>query len=390
MITTSNSRNNNKRSGQHKAVAIISLLACLSVVLYDAIWSFEDNDDINLYDSDYEHLRSTRRLANEEEPKFNALSSSSIVRKKCSDEWGKFSKGLLTQTRINSQPSLWDYETCYKKMYASGTLCHRDSWKEANSGLIIHPPSKFAFCQITKNGCSQWTTVLAKLFHDNSNIKHSHYGLSQESFKKYGIEGLNSIFSDPDATKVVMARDPLARFASAYLDKCFAMNCANPFCFPRTGSAGIQKGQPVTFRKAINWILTQNVSRIDTHWKLQSEHCNLRTHISDYNIVALMDKDHMSSDASCIMDIAGINDYNKQNSTSIEPFWKPFHKMTNYRQESELDILKKLFTPDIARLLVEKFRQDYDIFQLPEPNWIEDSTGEWLDSTDHHRCVTSK
>ena len=90
---------------------------------------------------------------------------------------------------------------------------------------------------------------------------------------------------------------------------------------------------------AIDWILEQNVARIDTHWKLQSEHCNLRTHISDYNIVALMDKDHMSSDASCIMDIAGINDYNKQNSTSIEPFWKP-HAMTKYQKES-------------ARLLVE-------------------------------------
>ena len=300
-------------------------------------------------------------------------------------------KGVtLTRTKINLQPSLWNYETCYfmSNMYASGTLCHRDSWTKHNSCLIIHPPSKFAFCEIAKNGCSQWTTVLAKLFYDNINIENSHFDLSLRSFEKYGIEGLNSIFSDPDATKVVMIRDPLARFASAYLDKCFAMNCANSFCFPRR-SAGIQKGQPVTFRMAIDWILEQNVARIDTHWKLQSEHCNLRTNINDYNIVALMDKDHMSSDASCIMDIAGINDYNKQNSTSIEPFWKPY-TMTKYRKESEPDVLKKLFTPGITRLLMEKFRQDYDIFQLPEPNWIEDSTGEWLDSTDHHRCVNNK
>ena len=119
---------------------------------------------------------------------------------RCSDEWGEFLKGLLTRTKINLQPSLWNYETCYfmSNTYASGTLCHRDSWTKHNSGgLIIHPPSKFAFCEIAKNGCSQWTTVLAKLFYDNINIKFSHFDLSLRSFEKYGIEGLNSIFSDP-------------------------------------------------------------------------------------------------------------------------------------------------------------------------------------------------
>ena len=109
-------------------------------------------------------------------------------------------KGLLTRTKINLQPSLWNYETCYfmSNTYASGTLCHRDSWTKHNSGgLIIHPPSKFAFCEIAKNGCSQWTTVLAKLFYDNINIENSHFDLSLRSFEKYGIEGVNSIFSDP-------------------------------------------------------------------------------------------------------------------------------------------------------------------------------------------------
>ena len=150
------------------------------------------------------------------------LLSSKIFKHTQMQRWmGGVLKGLLTRTKINLQPSLWNYETCYfmSNMYASGTLCHRDSWTKHNSCLIIHPPSKFAFCEIAKNGCSQWTTVLAKLFYDNINIKFSHFDLSLRSFEKYGIEGLNSIFSDPDATKVVMIRDPLARFASAYLDK---------------------------------------------------------------------------------------------------------------------------------------------------------------------------
>ena len=97
MNTTRNSRN--KRSGQHKTVAIISLLACLSVVLYDAIWSFEDNDDNNLYDSDYEHLRSTRRLATEEEPKFNLSNywQDNIL-------WHNFVSRSATATESEHQP----------------------------------------------------------------------------------------------------------------------------------------------------------------------------------------------------------------------------------------------------------------------------------------------
>ena len=39
----------------------------------------------------------------------------------------------------------------------------------------------------------------------------------------------------------------------------------------------------------------------------------------------------------------------------------------------------------MARALMDKMKQDYDILNLPEPSWIEDATGEWLDSTDHCR-----
>ena len=242
---------------------------------------------------------------------------------------------------------------------------------------------------IAKNGCSQWSTVIAKLFNNNTNINGPSYYISGTSIDQYGFKGIESIFSDPTATKVVMLRDPLARFASVYLNKCFANNCGNGFCFPRK-HAGKKNGEEVTFHEAIDWILDQNPADIDGHWKLQSEHCNLRTHINDYTIIGRMEKDTHSSDASCIMEKAGINRFNKQNSTSTEPFWKEHSKMTiagqHYRQESEVETLKKLYSPTIARALMDKMKQDYDILKLPEPSWIEDATGEWLDSTDHHSC----
>jgi len=46
-----------------------------------------------------------------------------------------------------------------------------------------------------------------------------------------------------------------------------------------------------------------------------------------------------------------------------------------------LDILQP------ARAPMNKFRQDYEIFQLPEPAWIQEAMAEWMDSLDHHARV---
>ena len=318
----------------------------------------------------------------------------------CSSSWKEFSDGrLLTETQINKQPSIWDQNFCQQRTLngtaVKGTRCHRDYWKDSGKGLFIHPPSKFAFCLIPKNGCSQWTKVFNKLHYNNTNKSKSAYSIHGDSVNKYGIESIERIFSDPDATKAVMVRDPLARFTSAYLNKCFADKCTSPLCYARK-HAGKKKGQNVTFREAINWILDQDVSIINTHWRLQSEHCNLRNHIKDYTIIGRMEKETLSSDASCLMDKAGISMFNKANDSSPEPFWRDKKDMVSkkhhstkqelVRVESEEDVLKKLFTPRMARILVEKMQQDFDTFNLPTPSWIKDATGEWLDSNEHHVC----
>jgi hypothetical protein len=227
------------------------------------------------------------------------------------------------------------------------------------------------------------------MFRNDNNIDSAQYGIEGRSRERYGIEGIRRVFSDPTATRVVMIRDPLARFASTYMDKCFHNNCSNGFCFPRN-NAGKQNGEVVTFQEALTWILGQDVDHIDNHWRLQSEQCNLRNHINEYTIIGRMEKETVSSDAACIMERAGIERFNQQNETSTEPFWKEHQEMkvgkVHYRSDNEVELLKKLFSPEMARNLIEKFRQDYVVFRLPEPEWIWNATGEWLDSTGHHAC----
>jgi hypothetical protein len=91
---------------------------------------------------------------------------------------------------------------------------------------------------------------------------------------------------------------------------------------------------------------------------------------------------------------AGIHRFNlpasPTNDTSVS-FWKGGGTPEiRYRQETEEEVLRKLFTPTTARLVMKKYQQDYDMLQLPEPEWISQATVEWFDSLDHHACRVEK
>ena len=194
-----------------------------------------------------------------------------------------------------------------------------------------------------------------------------------------------------------MVRDPLARFASVYLNKCFDLNCTSGFCLPRVHQK-LPKGQPISFRHALDWILHADVSAIDGHYKLQSVRCGIQNGGLEkyFTIVGRITKETLSTDADCLMEYANISQYNipsaksvrERNISSQATFWSKGAGAANikYRPEKEEDVLKKLFTKEAARKLMDKFRSDYNTFQLPEPEWIEDATGEWMDSLDHHSC----
>jgi len=71
-------------------------------------------------------------------------------------------------------------------------------------------------------------------------------------------------------------------------------------------------------------------------------------------------------------------------------FAKPYLQYRKPKSGAEKTVSREVvldsYSPTMARALMDKMKQDYDILKLPEPSWIEDATGEWLDSTDHHSC----
>lgn len=233
--------------------------------------------------------------------------------------------------------------------------------RSTDDGVFVHPSSKFAFCLIQKNGCSAWTKVFNMLVNGKDD---KNYGLAKKVFSK---RNQRKVFLDPSAVRAVMVRDPLARFASVFLNKCFGKNCKNRLCHAQK-----KKGTPISFKTATKWMLARNPWNAgnDKHWTLQAGHCDLKHQLGEYTIVGLMTKTSLHEDARCILELANISHANQDKEGN--PIFSPGRQSST----AEEDMLKRMFTRKAARALMAHLRVDYHHFHLPEPAWISKATGE--------------
>lgn len=233
-------------------------------------------------------------------------------------------------------------------------------------GLFVYPPRKFAICLIEKNACSTWNHLLHPVLHDeeggsNSSPAGSPYpdlSVSKKSQEKFGEHGIESVFQDPTATRAVFLREPLERFASAFMNKCI-----------KPEGQSICPIQTRVFRHAVEWALRTDMTDVDGHWLPQAFHCELDKRIHGYNVIGLMQAHTLSHDAERLLARVGLERFNifqqrTANSTSI----------------NSTIVLQKLFTPAAAQKLIAHLHYDYDLFGFPRvPAWVAGATGEWYD-----------
>jgi len=273
-------------------------------------------------------------------------------------------------------------------------------------GIFVDEDNKFAFCTIQKNGCSTWTAYLHRIMHDNYNNHAPQFGVPGQSIEalqaRHNVTdpkdqtAMDAFLLDPTTTVAVFVRDPLARLVSGYRNKCFDSNCSNGFCSSRAYH-GIPQGQQVTFRQHVDWFLSKDPRHTDGHWQLQSEHCGLDGNKTGnailtkyYNFVALMTAETLAQDAECLTEIAHVDRYNVHNDTDrSHPFWvhDPIPKdQYEHSNSEEEEYLKKYYTQDMVEHVMEHMRQDYQVFQIPRPSWVEQATGDWADATGVREC----
>jgi len=239
-------------------------------------------------------------------------------------------------------------------------------------GLYVNSKTNFAFCLIEKNACTLWSTIFNKLESGDLNAGPA-YGLAHSTFS---AAAAMKVFQDNSATRAVFVRDPLERFLSAFLDKC-RDSCSNPFCQMRTLE---QKGYAIPFSQAIEWLKTINTSSTEGHFRSQSRHCELNSRLHEYTILHVMEKQTLAINAACLLERAGLSYLDVESSAAINK-----HPMTSDPSETT-EYLKSFYTQESAETVYNAYNEDYALFKLPRPSWIEHAHGKFFSDAGSTKC----
>ena len=149
-----------------------------------------------------------------------------------------------------------------------------------------------------------------------------------------------------------------------------ALHCMNSLCPNRARG---------TFRQALNWVLSLPPGRmtdVDGRWRPQADHCDLRHRIGEYNTIVKYEKRTFGKDMSMLLGChhADFTGYNEGDTSD-----PAFVQYDEARSSAAKANLIRFYSPEVARRLLEWFREDYELFRLPTPAWIDAATGEFYD-----------
>ena len=175
------------------------------------------------------------------------------------------------QARLRWPPRATDSEKCCRHAQQnSGPYPNPKDPGGKPIGLdaIMISGQKFMFCAIQKVGCTQFKSFLGPVSDRLSPKSNSHY------------------LKDPDVTKYMFYREPLARFLSGFLDKCGRSTGATYYCSLLLGKE--QGPNPrLEFPRAVASLLTQDPYRFDGHFKPQIYNCGGRAAMDHFTKVQL-------------------------------------------------------------------------------------------------------
>lgn len=271
--------------------------------------------------------------------------------------WATFGQGIFDRTSVHEINERESRQISFQG-YADPT-----EWL----GMFIHPDYNFAFCPIQKNGCTAWTTTLNRMLTGNLSASYF-WRVASESQKIYGgVDGIEKIFRNPNSTRAVFVRDPLVRFASAYLNKCVQDERGR-----LQGLCPLEDGE-YRFSHVVEYFLERDMKIVNAHWALQASHCELYRRVKQFTVIGFMEKNRLASDATCLLQKAGLERFNAFNESEAGHQVNP-----SMGAASEIEVLKNLFTPESARAMINHLKLDYDTFGFDKnPAWIAEATGRW-------------
>jgi hypothetical protein len=293
----------------------------------------------------------------------------------CTGKWGIFPKDPLNRSLV--QPS-----SSHDTLQDFTDFTHFG--KKNFTGLFASPAHRFAFCSIAKVSSSAWANIFMKLHFNDPSAEY----VDGQPYFSTSHEDMAAVFSDPGATTAVAVREPLARFVSTFLNKCNVSDKSLHWRFAEV--CPLEKSSNVSMKNLVEWMLSQDPAHVEFHWLLQSEYCQLRDRIQSYDYVLHYGKETFGPDSACLMEKAGLVRFNTNGpKTNWSDFWTVGASScreeeeelgnepttTSCTEDAEVEMLKLLLPPEVAKLLMAHFRQDYVTFNIPEPDWLSQALG---------------
>lgn len=241
-------------------------------------------------------------------------------------------------------------------------LLPRNNYRSNEFAML--PDHKLLFCRIHKAGSSAISDLVTAIS-PPPNPEHPSWTYHQPSDHGYGIEAVEKILRDPTWIKVVIYRDPLERFLSAYRSKCEDFD-ADQVC------SNVFHGRNPSFAGAVRqFILKENFSP-DGHFYPQAEICTLRTTLPFFSERFILVRSTAHATISRILDEAHVERTEKVNAKLKKHFAPPGEEpnSTHITHSEQISTLLKYYNHDcLIRLIVFHYQVDYSVFHLPCPDW---------------------
>ncbi|CAB9509857.1 Sulfotransferase family [Seminavis robusta] len=255
----------------------------------------------------------------------------------------------------------WWFQTMLRDAVPRKSSGVKDSlFGEWHELYVMDPPLKL--CVMEKVGTKQWRKFQCK-FNAGRPIG--------------GVSGENAVYCQApvnvrkeDAPRSVFIRDPLERFLSAFLDKCWNSWLSDSYCKPREifGNNSLADKTILYDEKTFfeTYVDTMPL-KWDLHFFPQSFYCDgLYRHYKNYDFVGNMDigfYDHLETFGS------------KFNvSDAVEEVFQ----LAKHRNESSVNLgvetaaakrVHKFYNARTVRRVLQYVSMDYILFDLPIPKW---------------------
>ncbi|XP_040267609.1 carbohydrate sulfotransferase 9-like [Bufo bufo] len=225
--------------------------------------------------------------------------------------------------------------------------------------LYVEHSHKFIYCEVPKVGCSNWKRIILLL---NKSLDLSADEL--QHFQVHKSKQLIKLSSYPPSlqkqllanyTKVMFTRDPLERVVSAYRDKFlhyddvyYSTNISNLI----KNTLGIHSKASLTFDQFACFIVQENPSYRDTHWKPMNELCDPCK--IQYDIIGKFET--LAEDANLVLRTIGASQNLKY----------PTIKHHSSESRTSEDISKhylEMLPPVLFRKLMKIYGLDFSMFE---------------------------